>query len=105
MHNLNPLEELEIDYREVSGLQRLTSLRYLWVSGEDLDMVLFPPDMVHMETLLPKSLTELRIDGFLNLKKLSSKGFQFLTSLQSLELWDCPKLASLLKEGLPPSLR
>ncbi|XP_068337979.1 putative disease resistance RPP13-like protein 1 [Pyrus communis] len=129
MHNLNSLEELTIDYREgltfppnltwlsiykvksckslwelELGLHRLTSLRNLSISGEDPDTVSFPPDMVLMETLFPKSLTHLYIEFFPNLKKLSSKGFQFLTSLQSLWLFNCPKLASIPKEGLPPSL-
>ncbi|XP_048425957.1 putative disease resistance RPP13-like protein 1 [Pyrus x bretschneideri] len=129
MHNLNSLEDLLIDYREGLafppnltsltiwkvksckslwelewGLHRLTSLRNLWISGEDPDTVSFPPDMVRMETLLPKSLTQLEIGGFPNLKKLSSKSFQFLTSLQSLEFVGCPKLASIPEEGLPPSL-
>ncbi|KAM1099045.1 hypothetical protein ACFX15_005429 [Malus domestica] len=127
MHNLNSVEELRIDYHEGLtfppnltslgiwkvksckslwelewGLHRLTSLRL--INGKDPDMVSFPPDMVRMETLFPKSLTNLSIDGFPNLKKLSSKGFQFLTSLQSLELFNCPKLASIPEEGLPPSL-
>ncbi|TQD85022.1 hypothetical protein C1H46_029413 [Malus baccata] len=126
MHNLNSLEQLIIDYREGLtfppnltsliiwkvksckslwelewGLHRLTSLK---IGGKDPDMVSFPPDMVRMETLFPTSLTNLSIDGFPNLKNLSSKGFQFLTSLQSLELWNCPKLASIPEEGLPPSL-
>ncbi|CAN6556094.1 unnamed protein product [Malus baccata var. baccata] len=83
------------------GLHRLTSLK---IGGKDPDTVSFPPDMVRMETLFPTSLTNLSIDGFPNLKNLSSKGFQFLTSLQSLELWNCPKLASIPEEGLPPSL-
>ncbi|XP_048426023.1 putative disease resistance protein At3g14460 [Pyrus x bretschneideri] len=129
MHNLNSLEELRIDYREGLpfppnltflsinkvksckslwklewGLQRLNSLRMLWISGEDPDTVSFRPDMVRMEMLLPKSVTELIIVGFPNLKKLSGKGFQFLTSLQSLRLFNCPKLASIPEEGLPPSL-
>nr|CCH50998.1 T3.5 [Malus x robusta] len=86
------------------GLCRLTSHRYLWIGDEDPDTVSFPPDMVLMETLLLKSLTELSIGGFPNLKKPSSKGFQFLSSLESLELWDCPKLASIPAEGLPLSL-
>ncbi|RXH85156.1 hypothetical protein DVH24_041924 [Malus domestica] len=129
MHNLNSLEDLRIDYREGLtfppnltslvivkvkrckslwelewGLHRLTSLRRLVIYGDDPDTVSFPPDMVRMETLLPKSLTRLEICGFLNLKKLSSKGFQFLTSLQYLNLSNCPKLASIPDEGLPPSL-
>ncbi|CAN6693269.1 unnamed protein product [Malus baccata var. baccata] len=123
MHNLNSLEELMIDYREGLtfppnliwkvksckslwelewGLHRLTSLRFLYINSEDPDTVSFPPDMVRMETL--KSLAHLRIVGFPNLKKLSSKGFQFLTSLQSLCLYNCPKLAFIPEEGLPPSL-
>ncbi|XP_028943760.2 putative disease resistance RPP13-like protein 1 [Malus domestica] len=129
MLNLNSLEYLSIDYREGLtfppnltsliiwkvksckslwelewGLHRLTSLRELWIIGEDPDTVSFPPDMVRIETPLPKSLTLLKIEGFPNLKKLSSKGFQFLTSLQYLGLWNCPKLASIPEEGLPPSL-
>ncbi|TQE04172.1 hypothetical protein C1H46_010166 [Malus baccata] len=127
MHNLNSLEELRIDYCEGLtfppnltsleiwkvksckslwelewGLHRLTSLTYLYIDSDDPDTVSFPPDMVRMEML--KSLTRLYIEGFPNLKKLSSKGFPFLTSLQSLELWNCPKLASIPEEGLPPSL-
>ncbi|RXI03767.1 hypothetical protein DVH24_038041 [Malus domestica] len=131
MHNFNSLEKLIIDYHEGLtsyfpanltllliwkvksckslwelewGLCRLTSLRYLWIGGEDPDTVSFPPDMVRMETLLLKSLTELSIGGFPNLKKPSSKGFQFPSSLESQQLWDCPKLASIPAEGLPLSL-
>ncbi|KAB2607508.1 disease resistance RPP13-like protein 1 [Pyrus ussuriensis x Pyrus communis] len=124
MHNLNSLQELSIDYREgltfppnltflsinkvkscksLWELHRLTSLTYLEIDGEE-DPDTFPPDMVRMDTLLPKSLTDLVIEGFPNLKKLSSKGFPFLTSLQSLEFVGCPKLASIPEEGLPPSL-
>ncbi|CAN6556201.1 unnamed protein product [Malus baccata var. baccata] len=127
MHNLNCLEDLSIDYSEGLtfppnltsleiwkvksckslwelewGLHRLTSLTYLYIDSDDPNTVSFPPDMVRMETL--KSLAHLRIEGFPNLKKLSSKGFQFLTSLQSLVLFNCPKLASIPEEGLPPSL-
>ncbi|XP_070663554.1 putative disease resistance RPP13-like protein 1 [Malus domestica] len=129
MHNLNSLEGLKIDYRKGLtfppnltsleiwkvksckslwelewGLHRLTSLRKLGISGKNTRTVSFPPDIVRMEPLLPKSLTELRIEGFPNLKRLSSKGFQFLNSLQSLQLSRCPKLAFIPEEGLPPSL-
>ncbi|KAI5341997.1 hypothetical protein L3X38_009872 [Prunus dulcis] len=133
MRNLNCLQKLDINYGEgldftsfppnltsltISGfknckplwelLHRLTSLTGLLISGEDPSVVSFPPDSyreMEMEILLPESLSNLSIVGFPNLKKLSSKGFQFLTSLQSLRLWDCPKLASIPVEGLPISLR
>nr|XP_008358891.2 putative disease resistance protein At3g14460 [Malus domestica] len=129
MHNLNSVEELRIDYHEGLtfppnltllhiwkvksckslwelewGLHRLTFLSKLGIYGDDPGTMSFPPDMVRMETLLPKSLAHLSIHSFPNLKKLSGKGFQFLTSLQSLRLWNCPKLASIPDEGLPPSL-
>ncbi|ONI20558.1 hypothetical protein PRUPE_2G022400 [Prunus persica] len=129
MCNLNCLQELNIDYGEGLNftsfppnltsltirriknckplwelLHRLTSLTKLWVGGEDPSVVSFPPDS-YREMLLPESLTNLSIVGFPNLKKLSSKGFQFLTSLQSLQLCDFPKLASIPVEGLPISLR
>ncbi|ONI20562.1 hypothetical protein PRUPE_2G022500 [Prunus persica] len=123
MGNLNCLQELNIDYGEglnftsfpsnltslvIGGiknckpmwelLHRLTSLTMLWVDGEDPYVVSFPPEGdtdMDMEMLLPESLTHLTIGCFPNLKKLSSKGFQFLTSLQCLQLWNCPKLASI----------
>ncbi|KAL6288587.1 hypothetical protein ACE6H2_006097 [Prunus campanulata] len=132
MHNLNCLQKLNIDYveglnftsfppnltslaiRRIKNckpmwelLHRLTSLRSLSISGEDPSVVSFPPDSyreMEMEMLLPKSLTDLTIDGFPNLKKLSN-GFQILTSLESLYLMGCPKLASIPEEGLPISLR
>ncbi|KAM5574811.1 putative disease resistance RPP13-like protein 1 [Rosa sericea] len=82
---------------ESQGLHRLTSLRKLWIRGEnDPDLLFFPPDAEN-EMLLPKSLIKLLIQGFPNLKKLS-KGFQFLTSLKSLSIIECPKLASIPEE-------
>ncbi|CAL8114145.1 unnamed protein product [Prunus armeniaca] len=133
MRNLNCLQELNIDYGEglnftsfppnltsltICGIKnckpmwelshRLASLTSLSISGEDPSVVSFPPDSyreMEMEMLLPKSLTDLSIWGFPNLKKLSSKGFQSLTSLQSLELCNCPKLAYIPEKGLPISLR
>ncbi|CAN6556222.1 unnamed protein product [Malus baccata var. baccata] len=128
IHNVTSLKELEIDCLEGLtsfppnltslviygaksckllwelewGLHKLSSLKYLSIESEDPDMLSFPP-VRKEETLLPKSLTELKIDGFPNLKKLSN-GIQFLTSLQTLSLQDCPMLASIPDEGLPLSL-
>ncbi|XP_008231488.2 PREDICTED: putative disease resistance RPP13-like protein 1 [Prunus mume] len=133
MRNLNCLQELYIDYGEglkftsfppnltslkISGIKNckpmwellptLTSLTELSISGEDPSVVSFPPDSyreMEMEMLLPNSLTNLSISDFPNMKKLSSKGFQSLTSLQSLGLGNCPKLAYIPEQGLPISLR
>ncbi|XP_040368977.1 putative disease resistance RPP13-like protein 1 [Rosa chinensis] len=49
-------------------LDRLTSLKGLWIGGVDPDLVSFPPK----EVLLPKSLIQLEIGEFPNLKRLSS---------------------------------
>ncbi|CAN6693241.1 unnamed protein product [Malus baccata var. baccata] len=84
------------------GLHKLSSLKDLWITSEDLDVLSFPPDGKE-EMLLPNSLTALTIDEFPNLKKLGN-GIRFLTSLQTLTLFDCPKLASILDEDLPLSL-
>ncbi|XP_068337164.1 putative disease resistance RPP13-like protein 1 [Pyrus communis] len=84
------------------GLHKLSSLRELSITSEDPDVLSFPPDGKE-EMLLPKSLTKLTIGGFPNLKKLGN-GIQFLTSLQTLELANCPRLASIPREGLPLSL-
>ncbi|CAL5331619.1 unnamed protein product [Camellia sinensis] len=54
--------------------------------------------------LLPTSLIFLRIFGFRNLEKLSSKLFQNLASLEQLEIVCCPRLKSLPVQRLPPSL-
>ncbi|CAL2237289.1 unnamed protein product [Prunus armeniaca] len=133
MRNLNCRQELIIDYGEGLNftsfppnltsltiwriknckplwelLHRLTSLTGLSISGEDPSVVSFPPDSytgMDTEMLLPKSLTNLSISDFPNMKKLSSKGFQSLTSLRSLELFNCPKLAYIPEQGLPISLR
>ncbi|XP_062008231.1 putative disease resistance protein At3g14460 [Rosa rugosa] len=84
------------------GLHSLTSLRELYISGEDPDLVSFPPED-KMTPPLPKSLIQITIADFPNLTKLS-KGFQFLTSLEYLEVSSCPKLASIPEGGLPLSL-
>ncbi|XP_061998923.1 disease resistance protein TAO1-like [Rosa rugosa] len=91
---------------ESQGFHRLTSLRILWIYGEDdPGLVSFPPaeSSKEKEMLLPRSLVELAILNFPNLKKLN-KGFQFLTSLKWLRIHNCPKLTTIPKEGLPLSL-
>ncbi|KAL6131927.1 hypothetical protein ACLB2K_070300 [Fragaria x ananassa] len=93
---------------ESQGLQRLASLTYLSLWGEDDGgLVSFPPgaeNSKETEILLPGSLVHLTIGDFPNLKKLS-KGFQFLTCLKHLEIFNCPKLTTLpVEEGLPLSL-
>ncbi|KAL6131854.1 hypothetical protein ACLB2K_070227 [Fragaria x ananassa] len=92
---------------ESQGLQRLTSLRELRLRGEDDGgLVSFPPaaeNSKETEILLPRSLVHLTIEGFPNLKKLS-KGFQFLTSLESIWIWNCPKLTTLPSYKRKPTL-
>ncbi|XVF82346.1 hypothetical protein PTKIN_Ptkin16aG0039300 [Pterospermum kingtungense] len=85
------------------GLHRLTSLKQLWVDGSKcIEVVSFPQGMA--KEPLPPSLNALYIKNFKNLRKLSSKGFQSLSSLQSLWIEDCPKLKSLPKKEMLPSL-
>jgi hypothetical protein len=133
IQNLNSLEKLGIDDREgltsfppnltsltiwniknckalleSQGLHRLTSLRQLSIWGaNDRGLVSFPAAKKEtkneMMLQLPKSLIQLHISGFPNMKKLSN-GFQFLTSLERLEILNCPKLAFIPEEGVPLSL-
>ncbi|KAM3685486.1 hypothetical protein ACB094_11G123600 [Castanea mollissima] len=80
------------------GLDRFTSLRQLNIKGGCPNLVSFP------EMMLPASLTSLTIQIFPNLKSLSSKGLQILTSLEYLSIYQCERLKSFPKDGLPPSL-
>ncbi|XP_028110546.1 putative disease resistance RPP13-like protein 1 [Camellia sinensis] len=85
------------------GLHKLSSLTTLQLQGRDWpwrDTVSFPEEGM----FLPTSLLNLTILQFPNLERLSYEEFQNLTSLQTLEIWGCPRLASFPKEGLPPSL-
>ncbi|KAL7230930.1 hypothetical protein ACSBR2_009246 [Camellia fascicularis] len=82
-------------------LHRLPSLRKLVLVGfKDYRWESISEDGM----LLPTSLTDLSLQYFPNLEKLSFKDFQDLTSLEKLFIHDCRKLTSLPKEGLPPSL-
>ncbi|KAJ4829998.1 hypothetical protein Tsubulata_028026, partial [Turnera subulata] len=84
------------------GLHRLTSLGRLFITGGCENMVSFPEEDVGMT--LPNSLTSLSIVDFPNLQCLSTKGFRDLNSLEDLWISGCPKLKSLPRDGLPPSL-
>ncbi|XVF18271.1 hypothetical protein REPUB_Repub11eG0006800 [Reevesia pubescens] len=85
------------------GLHRLTSLKEVDIDGEGCsDVVSFPQEELGM--MLPPSLTLINITNFENLKCLSSKGFQNLTSLQHVFLTNCPKLISLPKKDMLLSL-
>ncbi|XP_059455591.1 disease resistance protein RPP5-like [Corylus avellana] len=79
------------------GLYKLTSLKQLDISGHSSHLVSFPVMM------LPASLTVLIIRDFLNLKCLSSKGFQNLASLLFLFIENCEKLTSFPEDGFSPS--
>ncbi|CAL5380985.1 unnamed protein product [Camellia sinensis] len=94
------------------GLHSLSSLTSLSIRGhiivdeeeeeeEGVAGSSFPID----GKLLPTSLIFLAILDFRNLEKLSSKLFQNLASLESLEIWGCPRLKSLPVQRLPPSLK
>ncbi|XVF82358.1 hypothetical protein PTKIN_Ptkin16aG0040500 [Pterospermum kingtungense] len=84
------------------GLHRLTSLKELVIDGsKNIEVVSFPQGM---NIKLPPSLNDLSIINFKNLRKLSSKGFQSLSSLQFLSILCCPKLKSLPKKKVLPSL-
>jgi Leucine-rich repeat (LRR) protein len=79
-------------------LYKLTSLKELEIFGGSSHMVSFS------EMMLPASLTNLTIGYFLNLKCLSSKGFQDLSSLEYLVIRNCEKLTSFPEDGFSPSL-
>jgi hypothetical protein len=77
--------------------EHLTCLSGLRINGNDTVNSLMVP-------FLPASLVTLCIRGF-NDKRIDGKWFQYLTSLQNLEIVNAPKLKSLPKIGLPSSLK
>ena len=81
------------------GSQALHSLRdfIIWSKCEELES--FPK-----EALLPPTLTNFSISCSPNIKSLNGKGFQHLTSLQSLTIWSYDKLQCLPEQGLPTFL-
>ncbi|XP_017979821.1 PREDICTED: putative disease resistance protein At3g14460 [Theobroma cacao] len=85
------------------GLHKLTSLKDLYINGEECpDVVSFP--LEGRGTKLPPSLTSITMKNFEKLRCLSSKGFQNLTSLQELWIFDCPNLTSLPEKDVLLSL-
>ncbi|KAL7234199.1 hypothetical protein ACSBR1_017737 [Camellia fascicularis] len=88
------------------GLQRLPSLTDFTLGGgkyeeEDDDDVL---ESFLEESLLPPTLTSLRITDLQNLKSINYQSFQHLTCLKQLRIDGCPQLQSLPEEGLLASL-
>ncbi|KAG7947486.1 hypothetical protein I3843_14G097500 [Carya illinoinensis] len=81
----------------IKECEKLAANRMGWAANQK--MLSFPE-----ASLLPASLTSLRIFGFPNLRSLDKNGIQYLTSLNSIEIRDCPKLKRVSEEGLPPSI-
>ncbi|MBA0731001.1 hypothetical protein Golax_022877 [Gossypium laxum] len=114
------LQRLKIrDCPSLTGLENFTSLRELEVSycsadisfpedelkisGEGCSSVIsFPEEGIGIKLHPP--LASIRIQNFENLEYMCSKGFQDLTSLQELQIYDCPKLTSLPEKDMLLSL-
>ncbi|CAK9164625.1 unnamed protein product [Ilex paraguariensis] len=75
------------------GLHRLPSLQRFTMRRVYPELLSFPDSC-----FLPDILKFLCIDGFSNLESLS-KGLQNLTSLETLEIMNCPELGLLPNEG------
>ncbi|GKU91110.1 hypothetical protein SLEP1_g5027 [Rubroshorea leprosula] len=90
----NPVPDGHLATVAGSGLHNLTSLQHLSISCRT-----WPPEIV-----LPSSLTSLYMVAVENLESIPRELLQNLNSLQWLGIWRWPKLRSLPKEGLPPSL-
>ncbi|KAM3733685.1 hypothetical protein ACB098_11G155500 [Castanea mollissima] len=79
------------------GLQDLHSLTNFYISIKCKEVESFPE-----EALLPPTLAYITISSFPKLKSL--KGFQHLTSLETLYIGNCDNLQYLPEEGFPTSL-
>ncbi|KAJ9174562.1 hypothetical protein P3X46_013197 [Hevea brasiliensis] len=102
--NLTSLEIWDCGNIELSmsewNFQSLTHLRDLSIAGGCFkNTASFPNE----KFLLPPSLMSIYIGGLPNLESLSMQ-LQSLTSIEELEIVDCPKLQSLPSEGMPPTL-
>ncbi|KAH9734037.1 putative disease resistance protein [Citrus sinensis] len=95
------LQSLEVRGLKISkplpewGFNRFTSLRRFTICGGCPDLVSPPP--------FPASLTNLWISDMPDLESISSIG-ENLTSLETLRLFNCPKLKYFPEQGLPKSL-
>ncbi|KAL2514447.1 putative disease resistance protein [Forsythia ovata] len=92
---VKPLGELD--------LHKLTSLGFFRLDSVYPELVSFSNDN-DQHYLLPPSLKSLNLQNLPNLETLS-KGFQNLTSLRHLSLWNCPKLVALPMEDRLYNLR
>ncbi|XVF11434.1 hypothetical protein REPUB_Repub08aG0027100 [Reevesia pubescens] len=81
-------------------LHRLTFLKEAYIFGDGCSDVVSFPQEEELGLMLPPSLTKIHLENFENLKCLSSKGFQNLTSLVHLCLNECPKLTSLPEKDM-----
>ncbi|KAG6678802.1 hypothetical protein I3842_14G099500 [Carya illinoinensis] len=84
-----------VESRMEWNLQNLAYLRYLNIRGGSEDVVSFPE-----KGLLPTNLIIFDICAFPNLTLFDKKGFENLTSLKYLKIYDCPKLDCMLEEVL-----
>ncbi|XP_057510786.1 putative disease resistance protein At3g14460 [Actinidia eriantha] len=111
-NNFPSLEVLDICLLRTSILKKISFDRFSSLTNlslgcsireeeEDVELSVFPMEWMS----LPTSLIELSLYGFPYLETLCSREFQKLTSLQGLSISTCPRLASVPKEGLPPSLQ
>ncbi|KAL2514559.1 putative disease resistance RPP13-like protein 1 [Forsythia ovata] len=82
--------------KPLGDLHKLTSLEYFSLDSVYPELVSFSNDN-DQHYLLPPSLKSLNLQNLPNLETLS-KGFQNLTSLRHLSLWNCPKLVALPME-------
>ncbi|GKV12650.1 hypothetical protein SLEP1_g23773 [Rubroshorea leprosula] len=80
------------------NLHSLASLKELIIVGA-LDTASFPDE----KCLLPTTLSSIVISRLNSLESLSTE-LQNLTSLEELEVSDCPKLRELPREGMPAKL-
>ncbi|KAL3748998.1 hypothetical protein ACJRO7_010134 [Eucalyptus globulus] len=94
------------------GLPMLTSLTTLTIDGGCMgaegDMVGFPSeedDEDAWSLFFPSSLQLLGICNMRNMERLSNGLRNYLSSIEYLDISDCPKLRDLPEDGLPPSLQ